>query len=446
MDNQWKNIFENAEVQPSDEVWAGIESKLDGGAKKGAFFFLAWAAGISAVFASSLVFWNLKNDDSSELDPTNQVVQSINENDTPPLIDSTNDETHKEVLQENIADAGPNQGESEPSKKEIEPSPQSRNIGLAQSQAIASDEVLPQNSEQEEQRISIPSQVNGIRPENGLGLNPQPNAYALQRPEWLPEEGRMTIEEYMNLDFPIEKKEKRKWWAGVSQGVGSFNGNFGSKNDAEALSFDGGIDGGEITLGAFVQDQQFSPSEIQEQLTLSTGLNVGIPIGEKLTLVSGFGFNRNRYSDQAYLINGELVHFTASPVAFSAETADVDRDEITGTYDLGLIPVTLEIPIVDGQFQWSVQAGPQLGIFMGHRIESKTSGDSRRTSAGSIYQPFHLRVMAASTLSYDLVNNYKFTLQPSVEQAVTSLTSDQTTYKNRPLNYQVMLGIRYLFD
>ncbi len=460
MDNQWKDIFEKAEKAPSRGVWAGIESGLAGGGGKKAFMIpLAWAAAISLALASTILVWyNMQEDsnigrnelaktpvqadpsvttqveDNFQVDPDTQNeskilvntqkndVEQIQSEKNPALINSQKTTPPIQINNESRPMAALNVQKNQPQKTEI---------GESESSVI----LTKNQSESEEISDETNESISPIKPTEPQikEINQDSLEQVLQDSYYGPEPEELQ---------PKDRKQKRRLWAGISQGYGGFASNLGGAEEASFAE----VDDGSFTLGEALAAEQGSQNELKERGLLNTALWVGIPINHSMAVMTGFGYSRANYTSTAASYNGELLHFTADPVAISETgNSSYERVDIDGTYDMAFIPVVVDWALLQGQFGLCLQAGPELGILLQQKIKSDETGASRSTGAGNLYRPIHFRMASGVALTYQVKENYQISLQPRATQAITSVTSSDAAFSSYPLNYSVMLGFRYIF-
>jgi hypothetical protein len=445
MDRKWKKKFDEAEATPNPRVWDKIAADLDASSPKaGASFtrYWAWAAAVAAFAMSGALVWYVGNQNTQ-----NEIAQTI-----PQIIETTpaTPLTSNSIISTNdqgvsVTDDIPDDHSSQKLKKSSVMSSAlvEKRAFSAPTNKSAETPVLTDDSEGNKTSDQLIVE-NETLASTDLGEDMQQ-----MTEEQSLEEKPAEVEkfEYPEAeDFLIEKKKsksnKNRMWVGVAQGVGGYSSQMSSGNVAPAGDF------APFSLERAMEELQTDERGISEQIALTTGVFVGVPVADKVSIVTGLTYNKSNFSSAAVNINGELLHFTADVVQLKegVNTASYDKVDIQGSYEMAVMPVLADFTLLSGNFDWSMQAGPEVGLLMRQQISSDDTGMSRTTRPGDVYRPIHLRVALGSTLSYAISDNFQVSFQPIVEQAVTSITSSSASFKSYPMNYSALFGVRYTFN
>ncbi len=447
MDHKWKKKFDEAEATPNPRVWDRIAADLDASSPKAGVSFtryLAWAAAVAAFAMSGVLVWY-----ASDRNTQDQIAQTIPQ--------STETNTSIQPKQESKISSD-DQIASETSATIDVHTSKSRKEAVALAPAIVEKR---SSSQFTKQTVAIPAATNGsdsiisgdqLNLENETVASTDTNEEVQATREELPieeksKETKVEKFEYPEAeDFLIEKKKSKstrnRMWVGVAQGVGSYSSQM-STITAEAAG-----DFAPFSLERAMNELQTDERGISEQIALTTGVFVGVPVADKVSIVTGLTYSKSNFSSAAVNMNGELLHFTADAVKVNDEMsiASYDNVDITGSYEMAVMPVLADFSLLSGNFNWSMQAGPEVGFLMRQQISSEDTGISRTTRPGDVYRPVHLRVALGSTLSYDVSDNFQVSFQPIVEQAVTSITTAEASFKSYPMTYSALFGVRYKFN
>jgi hypothetical protein len=450
MDNQWRKKFDDAQVPPPDGLWDKIASDLDSD-KKGGFLFppvLGWAATITVVLLSGiLVYQNTTTiaptSDPKELVRTEETTsghadvaeqrasQSLSENDVtlrpsptlqvketdqPPLVTTVAQNADKRTLNSSkpteVVKVGSTSDFSEMNATEV-------SSGLAVAEGTANSEDI---SETIEEADVVQTKV---------AKKPQ------EKYEY-PSADDLMIER----NQPVKSK-KRAIWIGMAQGVGGYSTQFGTQNSGVGLSTSDPT----FTLERAIASVQNEPQSINEQVTLNSALQLGLPLGENLSIITGFSYNRSNFTSEATAVDGQLLHFTAENIEVNTTSgfSDFQNVNLKGSYEMAVMPILADYRIVSGNLNWSIQAGPEIGFMLKQQIRNEDLGLSRSTGSGGLYEPLHLRVALGTTFTYGLNDHFLISFQPLIEQAVTSITSQEASFESKPLYYSALFGLRYSF-
>ena len=450
MASNWEKKFEQAEMAPSDALWSSVEAGLDGKAAVGPSAYmtlLAWAASFALFAASGVLTWYFALDqDTSEIGlseelyepPTELFIQEISPNES-----SKDQIAVAELDSEDQIDSLtflPNEWN------------QTTSVVMEDVVELVVEDKLPEERNLVDVVIDTMtiagSGIDSSVLNNDLVLvqETDPPVETTLDPEGLFVE--LTQEELGQLGLESSKERpKARFWAGVSQGFGGYAANLQSGSglfaaDEAALSENDGM----FTLSESIESEQESAQSINEQAELRTSLLVGVPIAQRLSVITGFQYSRSSFTSDASSYNGELLHFTAERISVEdTETSSFQRLELQGFYEMAVIPVMMDYLIKSGRMQWSVHAGPEVALLIQQRIENDAIGTSRTTRSGDLYEPYHLRLAIGSMVSYGLSEKVYLSLQPFVEQSITSITQENASFQSYPFNYSVLFGIRYQF-
>jgi len=443
MANNWKKKLDEAEVTPNPRVWDRIAAEMNAGAPaSGSSFpsYLAWAAAVAVFALSGMLIWY-----ASGFDQTSELAFKENEAAKSALILEQND-SQKNKLHQPLSEV-----------KMVESSTVTQFTStslLAQQQtkkapSVASDPISPDANEQvaliPETETEVSTNLSAIASNEIETVTMPVNEQEADVVNTKTQPSTVAKFEYPEAeDFLMEKKKKSKssdkrLWVGVAQGVGSYS---------SQLAAAGGGDAGVISpfsTDRTMEALQTKQQTMNEQMTLSTGVFVGVPLANKLAVVTGLSYNKSNFASEANTLNGELLHFTADLIDVT-DLGKIEEVSLNGTYEMAIMPVLADYTIASGAFDWSLQAGPEVGFLLRQQISNDQLNINRTTRPGDLYRPFHLRVALGTTVSYEVNSNFEVSFQPIVEQAVTSITNASASFDSYPLNYSALVGFRYTFN
>ncbi|MCP4460370.1 MAG: hypothetical protein GY816_20460 [Cytophagales bacterium] len=458
MDSNWKNKFDDAEMIPPAKIWDNVEANLETGGNKGktiAFTILGWAAALTLFAASSVVVWHFSKSnsrDQTEITTINQPttdIEILNQSEAAVIDDlsGTDDQTEKPEDEldmtrstNSIEKTVPELSAFVRNEDHLTSDPDSNNM--------FKENILPEENSGE--LMALPENNSEILEDDNIAESMVDNSKELATGDIDNDEGVLDespllpwIDEERDLNTSIKSIKKKRLWVGLSQGIGGYSSNFSSGSNDALASMDV-ADG--FSLENTLASEQTIGRSIEEKQVINTALLIGVPIGAKLDLVTGVNYSKSSFSSSAVNVNDELLHFTAEEIDIeTAGSVSYQQVDLNGYYEMATIPLLADYHIFSGKFSWSVQAGPEVGLLVQQRIINKDLGLERTTKAGELYRPMHLRVALGSTLTYSLGNNYLASFNPVLEQTITSITTTQSTFSSRPLNYSFLFGLRYQF-
>ncbi|MEQ9229560.1 MAG: hypothetical protein RIF46_02690, partial [Cyclobacteriaceae bacterium] len=311
MDNNWKKRFENAEVTPPDALWANIESGLaaPGSARPWIFTAVGIAATVSLLFAASIVTYFVlqkpADPRSTEIVQTNEpVVEPATDNGVKPVPSAKETEPNQEVN-------SVTKTENEQTDKFIAQPSQALKVKTEQSFAQVTAEpdnlispFIQDNTTQSGNTIAQVDSLASKSYDDQVGISPsafaqaedssksKANNVAVLNPtiEELP-----TLEDLREIKKGKKSKSGNRLWAGVYQGVGGYASNIsGGSNNALSA-----VDGESFSLGGAIASEQSSVRSIDEKQVVNTALLVGVPLADKLSIVSGFQYSKSSFTSSA---------------------------------------------------------------------------------------------------------------------------------------------------
>lgn len=450
MDSNWKNRFEHAEVTPSDALWSNIEAGLNTGtsARPWIFTTVGIAASAALLFAASIMtYWFANNQNAIEMDTSTEIVETQTptsqetQNQTPESTAIAETESSKPVTQQVTIES---ENPASDFSNAADPTP---------AQPVSSGQVAQSFSPQESAPLNESTQdIEPIESMESIAFvdqNQQVSVDSVKSLQNIAEVKHEPFEKLPTIGDLIKKKEKKssssrnRLWAGVFQGVGNYASNISSSSVAASLS---DSEGGSFNLSNALASEQSSTRSIDEKQVLNTTILVGVPMSQKLSLVSGMQYSRSSFESTAGSFDNQLLHFTSESRDIANTTSGTfTRTDLSGFYEMASVPVMVDYQILSSQINWSVQAGPSLGLMLRQKIVSDDLGLSQTTQPGDLYKPMHLRMVVGTNFSYSLNEHYQVSIRPAAEQAITSITNSSASFSSRPFNYTISLGLRYQF-
>lgn len=185
-------------------------------------------------------------------------------------------------------------------------------------------------------------------------------------------------------------------------------------------------DNPQLGIGIFNQGKSVK-TEYKHRLPVSVGLNVAYRLTDRLSVESGVSYTR-----------------------LSSDMKDGTKDNYSsGSQKLDYIGVPLNVKYrAFGYRRLSVYAS--AGLLTEKCVSGKTtheyviSGEKKKHEAEDVAaKPWQLSVNAALGVQFDVLRNVGVYVEPGVSYYFDDRSPLSTIYKEKPLNFNLNLGVRY---
>jgi hypothetical protein len=456
-EESWEKAFSDAEMNPSEKVWDGIDlhlSKMESGSMKRRVVFyqrLAAASILFALLAGGVGLWNWATKEGQLLET---VVQKSKPIDKEPLVDGNiqkemtaaiNSTSTSKLSEENsIQKNSPSSLQEKGSKgKSIEKYVTPKEKGsrhLLGSNALAS--------------LVAAEEQNGIANEKNENFRlthltrecPTISSEELPVVEIkLTGEPTKTVAQAKRFKEPTvasknEQKDDRGWWASVGGAAGNYNPNTSvSTNFSQA----------QITRVPSSSSTAPSSSEATTGIAFSYGVNLGKKVAKRWVIVTGvnylnqsIGYNSNIASLD---VNNRAQAFVADLNANSSNLTTTTPYRINSSNEFLSIPLQAGFILLDRKIGLQLNAGVSSDFFMKNTLideGGKLASYSQGAGDNSAYRTINWTGLASTELSYRISNHYRFSLLPGLRYGFNPVLKSGTTF---PVVWDVGFRFRYLF-
>ena len=460
-EESWEKAFSDAEINPSEKVWDGIDlhlSKMESGSMKRRVVFyqrLAAASILFALLAGGVGIWNWVTKEG-QLQET--VVQKSKSIDKEPMADGNiqkemstaiNGTSASKLSEENsiqkkspssLQEKGNKEKSVEKSKEKYMTPKEKGSRHLLGSNALAS---LVADKEQ-----------NGIANEKNENFRsthltrecPTISSEELPVVEIkLTGEPTRTVAQAKRFKEPTvasknEQKDDRGWWASVGGAAGNYNPNTSvSTNFSQAQL--AGVPSSSSTMP--------NSSEASTGTAFSYGVNLGKKVAKRWVIVTGvnylnqsIGYNSNVASLDA---NNRAQAFVADLNANSSNLTTTTPYKINSSNEFLSIPLQAGFILVDKKIGLQLNAGVASDFFMKNTLideGGKLASYSQGAGDNSAYRTINWTGLASTELSYRISNHYRVSLLPGLRYGLNPVLKSGTTL---PVIWDVGFRFRYLF-
>lgn len=378
-ENELKDMFDGVEYQPSERVWAGVESALAQDKKKGIFFM--WqtygiAAAITLFITAGVMFNN--GYFSNQQDPskgTQEFTQKSNEEFSADSLKNEDGLNYEQLAKEgyNPNEEGIQQPLTSPNNKQL----LAKNVGegvkgetlnnldLDFQKLAAESNLTTVVAKESIQNEEILFDIEGLNLLNEAEIKPYRQSLAAAKAKWL---NRIGVDKSALMDMVVEMSDEPVFEAErmVNGRLGNNNFNISSPENGQPLN-------------ATAEDAQFAAmsdiSNSQEETlgSISGGVGFSWELSKRLVLNTGIRYSelRVKSSSNAYSIENGESYPIYLPLGYDPQNVN-----FIGTYNLtntmqGLsFQPTLSYRLAQfGKFDVSVNGGIGFDYFFAYRVK-----------------------------------------------------------------------------
>ncbi|NJN25063.1 MAG: PorT family protein [Cyclobacteriaceae bacterium] len=493
-EEQWRNVFEDAEMAPSEGIWDKIDSALSkeeaGYFKRRAFMFKMLAAA-SIAFALGIGLFSVNyfiDQDHSNVALTSEHTISSEQPDGLNADHSHADDVQQLESSPEASDADTPIKGSTLSNQQGEtahmPGP-----GANEQFADVSNEVLAASGQSESlEGMSAPaSQEFGKQPILTSDLNNTDESATREvqshavlasiAPGGIIAENHLYTKDHIYL-IPIMPKGASKlkkldndrsneFLASVGVSTGLFDPHFEqgggvmASNGYSALE-DARVGTSNSQLSSFnTSNKEFamvrsSSKENKPEVSVSYGANVGYRLGRRILLQTGVAYKRANTSTTTTGYIKEADGDTKIPIVAShqyqlsglSSVGSISETELKNQYEFVSIPIKAGYVIIDRKMSLALMAGASGEFFLNNKIVDKSDYfETLSTSSGegSPYKRVHFNGSVGTQVGYEFARNYHITIEPSFQFAMNSFTKNSFYLNSYPSSFMVAFGVAYNF-
>ena len=467
-EDSFKQAFDEAEVNTSDNVWTGIElelEKAEGDKTKRRLLFYKLVAAASVAFAlcvAGIGYYIIDSKttqlneqlaaDANTPQPADASIRTSDESSSPaisvqPKPDneiSTREEVRKNLSSSGFIASSANESSGTPAVKASSSKSDNTLIGVTaaidESSKVASSDTHAKYTDR-----GVPSFYEAKDPMLVIPKNEvDPGALLL---------AQMAAEEqkYAQLDKKEKENASEKLWTSVGFAAGAFSSvNTGvspsSANNAIAYTT------------STVPDKQAKASGV----SYSVGVNVGTRLSKRWTIQGGVNYltqssdytatnvvaEDNFQTLKAESIN-ELDKLPQLADAFaSSKLAPTFPYSVNNNVKFFSVPVQAGYLLVNKKFGLQLNAGVSTDLFLENTITPE-GGSLNVTTQGrgedSPYRSVNFSGLMGTEFSYRFGTHYRVALNPGLRYPLNSVYKNDVGVQSTPLTFDVGLRFKYIF-
>ncbi|MGM0581123.1 MAG: hypothetical protein ACQETL_10615 [Bacteroidota bacterium] len=448
--------FAQAEIQPGNEVWEGIEAELlkqdNRKMQKKAAFYRNVAAAVILIAIVSIYF-NLQdftfntNQNSAfspiELDGQKEQILSSDNNDVLTIPQSSSNKTS---VGNNINETG----------NKISAIATVGNINQVNNLEIPVNDIqdIEVLAAEKDNAAKLFSKIEGKTPAD------------IQLPQMEIEVKQVSYFAVSDIDKPKEKSALA-WSTNVNLGSGSFNPNSEITSSPVNSSVNTLNNPGTVgrttgeTSDANSQEretvQDLSSAPMRSNVSFTLGLHAGLVINEKWNIKSGFQFGNYRSSSNSSTVirdrNSDMF-YPYHGASSSTEISDGRVINVTSEYDfyndfqILSIPLMVSYKVLDRKLDIAIVGGATADFILKNtlrggsdQINEVTFDQNDRKS----YKDLFASGIAGIEFSYPLADKYALSIMPTYKRALTNVTTDKATFNSMPSFIGLNMSLAYMF-
>lgn len=459
-ERNWKNRFEDAEAEPSRDLWTGIEASIANAEvarfKRGMAFY-KWVAAAGVVLMACLIGYYLtfSPDTNSKLasDQQSKVDQleirdetEVSSGVTPKGRQtdlSTNKGTEKQEGKKSAAE------EATPDKKSISDEPTSATSGSSQSTLTT---LHHNDSDRKPEELAGLSPTWGAQHSESGYTTDRSNQESLAALSGKEEIVLTTIEEpplpeslIGVIVYPEDVKPDRpKLWAGLNMGSGYFDPNYRGQSDTQQSS-------------AFQPGGNRSAQEEHSSgLSMSFGMEMGMRLSGRWQLSGGLQYLNNNVQSTTDLVldNTPVLNSTVESLDLAERYSDGNVSyaymptDLDNSFQFLSVPVQAGYLLLDSRVKVLVNAGIASDFFLKNRIsavDQPLESVTINAGSGAPYRSVYFNGLVGAQASYEFLPRYVVTLEPRYKVALSDFTRPEVSYSSMPSSFGVGVGIKYVF-
>lgn len=456
-EESWEKAFSDAEINPPEKVWDGIDlhlSKMESGSMKRRVVFyqrLAAASVLFALLAGGVGLWNWATEEGQRPQAIAQKSKPIV---TVPLVDgniqkemtTANNGTNASKLseenltQKNSPSSLQDKGSKEKSiEKYVTPKEKGSRHLLGSNSLASLDADEEQNGIADEKNENVrfthlprafPTISSGKLPAVEIKVTGEPTRTVAQTKRF----------KEPTLATKKEQTDDRGWWASVGGAAGNYNPNTSVSTNFSQAQFAG------LSTSSSAAPNS---SEAATGTAFSYGVNLGKKVAKRWVVVTGLnylnqsiGYNSNVASLDA---NNRAQAFVADLNANSSNLTTTSPYTINSSNEFLSIPLQAGFIVLDKKIGFQLNAGVSSDFFIKNTLIDEggnLASYSQGAGDNSAYRTVNWTGLASTELSYRISNHYRVSLLPGLRYGFNPVLKSGTTF---PVVWDVGFRFRYLF-
>lgn len=449
-DNAWRDAFQQAEQNPSAEVWSTLDSELsraEGGVMKRRVVFYQRLAAASILFAlvfgSLTTYYNLKQDTSvvneiaSANQSTNQTDNTITDQNVKPGEVGVSEDSDELAAEDSRL---PKSRNNRVNGNSIVKENQAAFIVQSKKDSNASEEIHATEQGLRQSKVDASSYA-GISiqdlPSPEVKISGKPREVTLVRK--LP-----AMPASFMAESHKEKKSGEDLWASVGASAGNYSpkANFNSYAMASPASGAGYLSNSAAASNSYSQGSAYS-----------VGLNLAKRVSNHWVVQGGLSYLNQSIGYTSNFATVSAGNKSAFVADYATRLQNASTLTLTNPYEINSVNQFVSLPVqagyllVDRKVGWQLNTGLATDIFLQNTLTDK-SGQLDKYSEGagedSPYRTLSWSALMSTELSYKVGTQYRVSLAPGLRYTMSPVLKSDVGSGN-PIVWDIGFRFRYIF-
>jgi hypothetical protein len=193
------------------------------------------------------------------------------------------------------------------------------------------------------------------------------------------------------------------------------------------------------------------------QLSFSYGANFGVALSKHWTIESGLAYSKYNTSSQTFAAFQGISADEAYPVSVANNSAENLRQfssvryeptQLTNTFDFVAVPVKIGYNLSFNRVSVVFGTGMAANFLLQNSISDDAGQLNEvtiRPDESSPFRKVYYSGILSSGIHYQLMEKYSFSITPSYNFSISSLTKSESNFMSQPYTFGIDFGIRYQF-
>ncbi|MBK6263559.1 hypothetical protein JKA74_00815 [Marivirga sp. S37H4] len=203
--------------------------------------------------------------------------------------------------------------------------------------------------------------------------------------------------------------------------------------------------------------ESLSSAPINSNLSMTFGVHAGLSINERWKIKSGLQYGNYRTSSQSSAVVRDVNSDELYPyhgASSSTELSDGKIINVTSEYDLYndfqilSVPLLVSYKFIDRKFGIGLVGGASADFLLKNTIRGgsdQISDISFDQNDRKSYKNSFYSALAGVEFSYSFSKNYAISLTPTYKKALTNITNDGASFNSTPDFISLDMSIQYMF-
>ena len=272
-----------------------------------------------------------------------------------------------------------------------------------------------------------------------------------------------TNPDYMQRTVPQQQVDGATPYASLGMSSGMFSPNYSSLSSAD---YERNLFDAFGSVNPEVADDIDNISTMEDfvgrGVSVSTGLQFGLPLGKRWMLQSGASVMRSmaKGSSNYVYVDAESGEWQPTTQAnFQAVNREFHNNQnspygqylpIVESYTYASVPLQVAYLVSQGKVDFWVQGGVSADVFLKNRVAGGSEADSRVVpteltvlSENSPFQPVLASAVVGTDVSYQLTDHWSVAVQPAIKMSMNSIVKQGAPVTGRPAFLDVGVRLKY---